>query len=335
MRVAFHSFIYMKPLNIRKIIIVCKRQIGNERTKTVLQYMVFVFISFVFWLVLTLNNSFQRDFTIPVKLASVPDSTTLISDVPSAIKISIKDRGTAMLKYALGNLPTLTLNFKTYDKGDGVFRVNMIDLRSEVRNIFNNSATITSISPDSIRLTYTNLPGKKLPVRLDLDIQPNLQYVINGPITSSVDSVVVYSDRQTLSELTEVYTYRVDEHNLTDTLRREVAISPLTGVKIVPKSVTLTIPVEQLINKRQMVPVITINRPGNVNVLTFPAMVEASFLVPQSMYKKNVDIKVAVDYNDIRETHTKMVGVNVIEAPGICKSMSLSVDSVEYLIEKY
>ncbi len=321
-------------LNVRRAIVVCKHVFGTERAKTVMQYLVFLFISFIFWLVLTLNNSYQRDYSIPVKITSIPDSTTMINDVPATIKITMKDRGTAMLKYMFGNLPTLSLNFKAYDRGDGIFRVNAMDLRSEVRNLFGSSATITSILPDSIRLQYTNLPGKKVPVRFDLDVQPNLQYVINGAVRSNVDSVLVYSDRQTLAEISEVYTYHVEEHELTDTLRREVAITPLNGVKIVPRSITLTIPVEQLINKRQMVPVVTIHTPANVNVLTFPAMVEASFLVPQSMYKRNTDIKVAVDYNDILESSSNKVDVHVIEAPAICKSMSLSLDSVEYLIEK-
>lgn len=324
----------MKPLNIRRLLIKCKHQFQTEQAKTVMQYIVFLFISFVFWLVLTLNNSFQRDYSIPVKITSVPDSTTMITDAPAVIKVSIKDRGTAMLKYAFGNLPTLTLDFKAYDKGNGIFRVNTMDLRSEVRELFGNSTTITSILPDSISLRYTNLPGKKVPVRLDLDVQPNLQYVINGAVQSNVDSVMVFSDRQTLAELTEVYTYHVEEHELTDTLWREVVIAPLTGVKIVPRSINLTIPVEQLINKRQMVPIVTIHSPANVNVLTFPAMVEASFLVPQSMYKRNTDIKVAVDYNDILETQSKKVSIHIIEAPAICKSISLSLDSVEYVIEK-
>lgn len=325
----------MKSLNTRKIIQFCRAQIGNERTKTVTLYLMFLVISFIFWCVLSLNNSFQRDFSIPLKLSSIPDSTTMITDVPRSIMVTVKDKGTAMLKYSFGNLPTLNLDFKEYDEGDGVFNVNAMDMRSEVRDAFGSSATISSILPDSLKLLYTKLPGKKVPVRFDLDIQPNLQYVINGHISSSVDSVLVYSDRQTLADLTEVYTYHIEEHELTDTLRRDVAIERIAGAKIVPRNVTLTIPIEQLINKRQTIAIESVNRPGNISVLTFPAVVEASFLVPQSMYRKTFDIKVAVDYNDIIETSSNKVRLKVVEVPGICRSISLSTDSVEYLIEKF
>lgn len=325
----------MRQLDIKEIIAFCRKQIDTERAKTVMQYLVFLFISFVFWLVLTLNNSYQQDFEIPLKITSIPDSTTLINDAPATIRVAIKDRGANMLKYSFGNLPTISIDFKEYADGNGAFRVPEAQLRSVMVGAFAGTANISSITPDSLRILYTNLPGKKVPVRLDLDIVPNLQYVINGAVRTSVDSVTVYSNRQTLSELTEVYTYHVREKELTDTLRREVAISPITGARIEPKNIVVTIPVEQLINKTQMVPVVTANSPGNVNVLTFPAMVEASFLVPQSMYRRKLDIKVAADYNEIMYATSNKVAVKVVEVPAICKSVSLSVDSVEYLIEKH
>ena len=240
-----------------------------------------------------------------------------------------------MLKYKFGNLPTLQIDFDKYSDGRGLIRVSSADLMSELRSIFSATSVITAVNPDSLRLLYTNLPPKKVPLCFDLDVQPNLQYVINGAVRSNVDSVLVYSDKNTLSALTEVYTYHVEERDLTDTLVREVAVAPIVGAKIVPKSVRLTIPVEQLIYKKQRVPVLVIDQPANINVLTFPAMVEASFLVPQSMYRKTVGIKAAVYYNDVLESATNHVAVRVVEAPAICKSVSLSVDSVEYIIEKH
>lgn len=310
-------------------------KIDSKLSKSVLLYIFFLFISFVFWLVLTLNNSFQEDLSIPFRLKSVSDSTTIISDVPQAIKITVKDRGTSILKYKFGNLPTLQIDFNEYSDNSGLLRVSASDLMGELRNLFSAGSVITAVNPDSLRLLYTNLPPKKVPLIFDLDIQPDLQYVINGAVRSNVDSVLVYSDRTTLAGLTEVYTYHVEERNLTDTLVREVALSPVKGAKIVPKNVKLTIPVEQLIYKKQRVPVVVIDQPANINVLTFPAMVEASFLVPQSMYRKTVAIKAAVYYNDVLESATNHVSVRVVEAPAICKSVSLSVDSVEYIIEKH
>ena len=325
----------MDSITLKRKIRTLWSKIDSRLSKSVLLYVWFLFISFVFWLVLSLNNSLQQEFAIPLKLKSVNDSTTIITHVPQSVKIALKDRGVAMLKYKFGNLPTLQIDFDKYSDGRGLIRVSSADLMSELRSIFSATSVITAVNPDSLRLLYTNLPPKEVPLCFDLDVQPNLQYVINGAVRSNVDSVLVYSDKNTLSALTEVYTYHVEERDLTDTLVREVAVAPIVGAKIVPKSVRLTIPAEQLIYKKQRVPVLVIDQPANINVLTFPAMVEASFLVPQSMYRKTVGIKAAVYYNDVLESATNHVAVRVVEAPAICKSVSLSVDSVEYIIEKH
>lgn len=324
----------MDSISLRRKIRTLRGRIDSKLSKSVLLYLAFLFISFVFWLVLTLNNSLQLELAIPLKLKSVSDSTTIISDLPHAVKISLKDRGVAMLKYQLGNLPTLQIDINEYGDGQGLVRVPQADLLGELRNLFGAGSTITAVNPDSLRVLYTNLPPKRVPLVLDLDVQPSLQSVINGAVLCSADSVLVYADKNTLSGLTEAYTYHVEERDLTDTLVREVAVAPIKGAKIVPKSVRLTIPVEPLIYKRQQVPVEIIDQPVNVNVLTFPAMVEATFLVPQSMYRKKMGIKAAVYYNDVLESATSHVAVRVAEVPAVCKSVGLSVDSVEYIIEK-
>lgn len=324
----------MDSISLRRKIKTLRSKIDSKLSKSVLLYLAFLFISSVFWLVLTLNNSFQQELAIPLKLKSVSDSTTIISNVPHVVKISLKDRGVSILRYQLGNLPTLQIDFNEYSDGRGLLRVTSADLMGELRNLFGAGSTITAVNPDSLRLLYTNLPPKRVPLVLDLDVQPNLQSVINGAVRCNVDSVLVYADKNTLAGLTEAYTYHVEERDLADTLVREVAVSPIKGAKIEPKSVRLTIPVEPLIYKRQQVPVVIIDQPTNINVLTFPAMVEATFLVPQSMYRKKMGIKAAVYYNDVLESATNHVAVSVAEAPAVCKSVSLMVDSVEYIIEK-
>ena len=325
----------MDRLQIKKIRNACKQWIDAKSTRTVLLYLFFLFISFVFWFVLTLNNSFQHEYSIPLHIKSIPDSATMISEIPHSIKVTVKDKGLSMLKYEIGNLPTLTLDFKEYSNGSGLFRVSVADLRSDVRDIFGASAITPSVNPDSPRFIYTNTPAKTVPTNSHIDVQANLQYVRNGAVKSSVDSVIVYSDSHTLAELKEVYTYHVEEHELTDTLIREVAIAPVRNARIVPKSIILTIPVEQLIYRKQKVPVNVLGQPSNINVLTFPSVVDVSFLVPQSMYRKAITIKAAVNYDDVIATKSNHVAVKVVEIPAVCQNAVLSVDSVEYIIEKY
>lgn len=309
-------------------------RINTINTKSILLYLVFVVISFLFWLFLTLNNTVQKDIAVHVEITSLPDSTTIVTDLPEYINVSVKDKAGALLKYLIGEKPTIKIKFADYADGAGQIRVSEADFMRMVRNLFESTTTISGISMNSITLKYTDLPGKLVPVRLDLDIQPNIQYVIYGPIGQDVDSVRIYSDRNTLSSIDEVYTYHVEERELTDTLEREVTISPIPGVKIVPRKLRLTIPVEPLIAKKQMVPIRVKNVPMGINVITFPSVVEASFLVPFSTYRKFSPIVATADYRELLVDSNHKLGIRIEESPALYKNLSLAIDSVEYIIEK-
>lgn len=308
--------------------------INKPATRTAMHYLVFVFISFLFWLFISLNNNIQIDIQVPIKINSIPDSTTIITDIPDHVSVNVRDKGMALIKFIVGNRPDLEVEFNDYASPEGAFYLSNAELRRNLRGIFENSTTIQGLSLDNINLKYTNLPGKRVPIRLDLDIRPNIQYMIYGSIEQNVDSAIVYSDRNTLAMIDEVYTYRVEERELTDTLLRSVAISPIQDVKVIPERIQITIPVEPLISKKVKVPVIVKNTPERENVITFPSEVEVSFLVPFSMYRKNLPISAVADYRDIENADNK-IPVIIDESPALYQNLSLTQDSVEYIIEKH
>ena len=75
--------------------------------------------------------------------------------------------------------------------------------------------------------------------------------------------------------------------------------------------------------------------PKEMNVITFPSVVEVSFLVPFSMYRKNVPMVAVVDFNDIKRTKSNKVNVKIEESPALYNNISLGQDSVEFIIEKH
>jgi hypothetical protein len=255
--------------------------------------------------------------------------------MPTHVSVNVKDKGISLLKFLVGKTPVLNLKFKDYALQEGVFFISNTELRRKIRGLFDNSTTIQGISIENINIKYTNLPGKKVPIRLDLDIKPNIQYVIYGSVEQDVDSAIVFADRNALAEIDEVYTYRVVEQNLKDTLLRTVAIAPIQNVKIEPERIQLTIPVEPLISKKLNIPVQVKNMPKEMNVITFPSVVEVSFLVPFSMYRKNIPMAAVVDFNDIKRTKGNKVNVKIEESPALYNNISLGQDSVEFIIEKH
>lgn len=50
----------------------------------------------------TLNNDYEAEFSIPVRLRGVPNNTMITSEPVSELHIKVKDKGTVLLNYMLG-----------------------------------------------------------------------------------------------------------------------------------------------------------------------------------------------------------------------------------------
>src|SRR5574344_2559102 len=162
-------------LRNKKIEKILKSFLTTQRGKNFFLYLVFVVISFVFWLLLTLNNQVQQEYRITFNVTDVPDSITMISNFPPNMKVVVKEKGTTLLRYSLGSTPTLNVSFNEYNDGENRFRISSGQLRNLISNMFGNNVTIVSVSPDSINTHYTTLPPKKVPIVFDIKASANFQ----------------------------------------------------------------------------------------------------------------------------------------------------------------
>ena len=308
--------------------------IKSSKSRSILLYLGFVLISAILCCFLTFNKILTIDLKMKVIVIWTPDNVRFISNVPDTISVSVNDKGSAFVKYMFKPTPVLELRFTDYASADGVFKVDAAQLKKLILRQLLRGTTVSSVLPDNINAKYTDGPGIKVPVVVDIEVEPELLYMQNGPITKSVDSVMVYGDPKTLAEISEVYTYHIKADKLTDTLYRKVSIAPLRGAVVEPRSIEVVVPIEKMVSQRQKVQIAVRNTPPGVKVIVFPSSVEVSYRAPLSTQKRQAEVTVVVDYNAIDASNTNKVAVQMGEAPAVFTDFKLSVDSVEYIIEK-
>ena len=307
----------------------------SPRTRSILLYVMFVIISAIFWSFLTFNRDIKQDIEVPLKI-SLPSNVHLLSRVPDTLSVTVVDRGYRFFSQIFQKSPTLTLRFSDYNDGNGYFKVDQSHLKKALAALLNKHANIVSVLPENINLRFTDLPGKKVPVKTDIVVEPREDYTLYGALIQSQDSVQVFSDAKTLSEINEVYTYHVEEHDLTDTLRRKVTIAPISGAVIEPRAIDIMVPIEKLKSQTRSVKIVVRNAPPGLKMLLFPSDVEINYRSPISRVKDESGITAVVDYNsvDFSSTNNK-VKVQIGEIPAAYQDVKLSQDSVEFIIEKH
>ena len=307
----------------------------SPRTRSILLYLFFVVISAIFWSFLTFNSDVQLELEVPIEI-SKPNNVHLLNKVPDTLTVTVKDRGYRFFSYLFHKSPKITLRLSDYSDGNSSFKIDQSHLKKALASVLNKQATIVSVLPESINIKFTDLPGKKVPVKTDIVVEPREDYTQYGALIQSQDSVLVFSDAKTLSEINEVYTYHVEELNLTDTLRRRVTIAPINGAVVEPRSIDIIVPIEKLKQQTRSVKIAVRNAPAGVKMLLFPSDVEVKYLTPVSRISEDADITAVVDYNSVDfNSPSNKVKVMIGEVPAAYQDVRFSNDSVEYIIEKH
>ena len=307
----------------------------SPRTRSILLYIFFIIISAVFWSFLTFNGDIQLDIQVPLEI-NKPNNVHLLSKVPDTLTVTIKDRGYRFFSYIFSKTKPLTLRFTDYSDGNGEFKVDQSHLKKALTHVLNKHGTIVNVLPESINIKYTDLPGKKVPVKTDIIVEPREDYTLYGARSQSQDSVLVFSDAKTLSNINEVYTYHVEETDLTDTLRRKVAIAPINNAVVEPRAIEIMVPIEKLKPQTRSIKIAVRNAPSGVKMLLFPSDVEVTYRSPVSRISDETGITAVVDYNSVDfNSKSNKVKVMIGEMPAAYQDVTLSHDSVEYIIEKH
>ena len=220
-----------------------------KKSREFLIFLFFVFVSFSFWLLQVLNDDYEKDLSIPLKMKNGPEPVVLTSELPSSVKVTVKDRGTVLVNYLFGKtIYPLTIDFEDYDDWGSQVRIPSMTLAKRISSQLNQSTKLSAIKPDTLEYIYTKGKAKKVPVKLRGEVLPERQYYI-ADVLCTPDSVMVYAPREILDTITAAYTETLDAEGLSDTIRQRINIMPVKGARFTPSFTDVTFLVDMFAEK--------------------------------------------------------------------------------------
>ena len=308
----------------------------SNTNKDFLVFLFFLGLSGIFWLSLTLNETYEREFSIPVSVVDIPKNAVLTSDEVDTIKMTIRDKGIVLVAYQYGDyLNRLRIPFKNYTRNNGSGSVPASELQKLVYQNLVSSSKITACKPDKLEFFYNYGTHKKVPVRWSGRVIPEELYFISR-VDYSPDSVTVYASDEKLDSINIIYTETLNYANFRDTLSITCHLAKLKGVKVVPDRVKINFFTDVLTEENiEGVPIQGINLPEGKVLRTFPAKVTVSFVTGVSVFRnlRPEDFTIVADYNEIKRHPSEKCRITLKNVPPGISRARLDVTLVDYLIE--
>lgn len=319
-------------LGLRKI----KNFLLSTKSREFLVFLFFVLVSSVFWLLQTLDDVYQTEFKVPIRLKNVPKEVVMTAELPQEVRVQVEDRGTVLLNYMLGRtfLP-VTFDFTDYTGAGSHVHIASSELLKRISAQLNVSTRLLSVHPDTIDFIYTKGKALKLPVRLRGEISPGRQYYISH-VGFHPDSVIAYAPDEVLDTLEAAYTQEVNFEGVSDTLTTRVKLHGVKGVKFVPDYNDISVCVDMYSEKTVEVPVVGVGFPPGKILRTFPSKVKVLFQVGLRDFKSVTadDFFIGVSYDEIKGIKGDKLTLSVGKAPDCISHVRVQPPSVDYLIEQ-
>ena len=146
-------------MNVKRLWQVISDFVFSNTNRDFLVFLFFLGLSGIFWLSLTLNETYEREFSIPVSVVDIPKNAVLTSDEVDTVKMTIRDKGIILVAYQYGDyLKRLRIPFKNYTRNNGSGSVPSSELQKLVYQQLVSSSKMTSSSSST-----TTAPIRKCP----------------------------------------------------------------------------------------------------------------------------------------------------------------------------
>lgn len=313
-----------------------RRILFNSLSKEVLIFAFFLILSGIFWLILTLNQTYEHEIKITYQIKGIPKNVVLTSNETDTLRVVVRDKGWVILRYLYEKKRNASFTYKSYDRGNGSGIIASADIKRHITQLLENSTIVSAIKPDKIEFFYNNGERKRVPVRWTGRVIPEQLYFISQ-VQYWPDSVDVYTSKEKLDSINAIYSEALNYVGFRDTLMVTCKLSHPKDVKVVPDHIRIGFYTDVLTEESiDGVPIKAINMPAGKVLRTFPPKVKVHFVTGVSLFRtlRPEDFTVVADYQEIIKHPSDKCNIYLKGTPHGISRASLDTKQVDYLIEE-
>lgn len=297
-------------------------------------FLLFVFVSFTFWLSTKLSNIYTLEQSFTLLLTEVPEGI-IPSDTSRKIKASVTASGFEILLYRLFD-KSVTISLQEADFSSTLGRVSLRNHQFSIEQQLFDNTRLNQIYPENLNIVYSRLDEKRVAVVPQTQIQLRAGYLSDFPIQSKPDSILVRGPKSILDTLKGVFTMFFEATDVYEGISQEVGLKSIPELQLEQETVQLVMPVSRYSEKEFVLQVELINLPLGVRVKLFPPTAKLRATLPMALLNtvKESDFRLVVDCENLQDQESKSLKLNLLKQPPGLKQLIWEPEEVNYLIRK-
>jgi len=292
-------------------------------------------LAIVAWLFTVLSNPRKYTVQAVLKYKNAPQRRAFHSLQHDTINVTIAGSGWDMLFSGM-NVGTRTITVDLHS----LENKNYIVLSSQQNQINNNkelNRPIAGFDPDTLYFDFSNRKVKKVPLKVVTEISYKHQFAQSDNITVKPAYAVISGPESIIDKITEWPSDPLKLDSVDETVNTRLAVQPVkeANMSVFPKTIRVTVPVDEFTEKTLSIPVKLINGRG-YDIKIFPQKVKIIFTVPLGRYPETDEdfFEANADLDLWRLHNYKALPVMVSKLPSYCKIVRIEPKNIDFIIKK-
>lgn len=275
----------------------------SARRERIAVFAVAYIMAMSLWFIVNLNGDYNISINVPIESGNIPTDMALVEDLPEFVQVEVSGDGWKLVNL-FNNPPSVRIDIT---EGE----VNLFD---QVRQRFTveQDVSVLKVQPFLINIGLEPKISKKIPIRLNTDIQFTTRYGLIGEMKITPDSLTITG---ATSQVTDISEWVVPDTLVLQNVRDDIlstvtieTIDPLIESDI--SAITLSANVSEFTEGETSVYIRTRGLPRGQVINYNPSAVLIRFDVPLEQYAEIQNTRpyeVYVPYSKIREDSTGFV----------------------------
>ncbi|MCG2461105.1 YbbR-like domain-containing protein [Flavobacteriaceae bacterium F89] len=316
-----------------------KNRANGWNNRKVKVFSFFLACSALLWFISNLSETYVGNTTFKLVYTNVPDSLSLAHASKDKIDVQLRARGFQFFGFSFSP-KTINIDLSQVKKGRDKYFIPEYVYKNQIERKLPLTMTLLNMdSRDTLFFEFNKLYTKLVPVfsKVKIDLEQN--YLLDGKLTISPDSVTVKGPSRELDTITGVWT----EPRELDAVNADFSILvPLHKFKALKNttfssdSVGISAKIYRFSEKIIQVPVTVLNLPKDVEIKTFPDKVPVLCRGKLEQLKNlnPIDFRLVANYDSITEGGDATLNLVLKKIPNNIQSAVPLEMKVEYILKK-
>lgn len=288
------------------------------------------------WLVVAFSSTYTYTAKKIIRYKNVPLKRSFHSLQSDTIEAVVKGTGWQMLFARLDEKSTtITVDLRSLENHPYVaLSAQLALINADVPR----DNPIIAFNPDTLYFDFSNRSIRRIPVKLSSAINYQKQFSQSDDVIIQPSYVTVSGPSGEIDALKSWPTDSLKAMDVNETISAGINVkAPVQGnITVYPKTVQVTVPVNEFTEKTIKIPVKIINNSSYYNIKVVPQRVEVTFTTSLDRYAQiDPDLfEAQVDLEYWKKYGYSTLPVKIIRVPDFCKIVSVEPRNIDFIVKK-